>query len=319
MSEDPTPQADSTSPQSDSNAAQSEPASPGAGKKPRSPVERVIVWGGIIVLLLLVAVQAHARKGYEWTLEALQPLVDDDFEGAVPLAIADVEQHVVGFPSQSENVVSPTRTERVYRWRGLRGSYGITLAYNPAADTSVVTSLVTDGAPEPEAPVYDDSADGEASDLMAGMPGGGGSGPSSHDAEGGGPGGERGQFNPMDDDADGDGMLSRDEVSERMLEGFDDNDANSDGFLDAAEIEAMRARMREMFGGGRGDGEDRPQRPSAEEPGDSSPAETTTDGEPAPEEAAPAEDGDDASPPAESAPAEFAPAESGEEETAESP
>ena len=268
MNEDSTPQADSSPPPSES-------ASPGTGKKPRSPVERFIVWGGIVVLLLLVAVQAHARKGYELTLQALQPLVDDDYEGGVPLPIADIDSHVVGFPSRSENELSATRTERVYRWRGLRGSYGITLEYNPSIDTPVVTSMVTDGAPLPEVPEYVESPDDE--DPTMEMPGGGGS--PSDDTEGGGPGGGRGQFNPMDNDADGDGMLSREEVSERMLEGFDDNDTNSDGLLDESEIEAMRARMREMFGGGRGDGEGRPQRPTIEDAGESTPEDTTTDDE----------------------------------------
>lgn len=312
MSEDPTPQADSIAPQS-------EPASPGTVKKPRSPVERVIVWGGIIVLLLLVGVQAHARKGYELTLQALEPLVDDDYEGGQPLSIADVDSHVVGFPSQSENAVSATRTERVYRWRGLRGSYGITLEYNPTADTPIVMSMVTDGAPPPEEPeeFTDEELAALAEEAGDNAPmGDGGFGSSSHDAEGGapgggGPGGGRGQFNPMDNDANGDGMLSRDEVSERMLEGFDDNDANSDGLLDESEIEAMRERMRELFGGGRGDGEERPQRPSAEDSGDSPSEGASTDNESAPAETAPSEGGDD-----ESAPTESAPAES--DETAES-
>ena len=275
-------------PQSESGS-QTTAQAPKADKKPRSPVERVIVWGGITVLLLLVAVQAHARFGYKMTLNNLQPLVDDDYEGGQPLALAEVDNHVVGFPSQSENSIDGKTTERVYRWHGLGRSYGITLSYNPGADPVVITGLATDNPPPPPAlPETDESDAEEFEDPTTGMPGGpprqdaegpGGGGPGGRGPGGGGPGGggpgSGGQFNPMDNDANGDGVLTPEEVPERWRENFAERDTNNDGVLDASEIEAMREqfRRRREEGGGEG-GEGRPPRPSREG-ADESPAPDT--------------------------------------------
>ena len=45
-------------------------------------------------------------------------------------------------------------------------------------------------------------------------------------------------------DADGNGVLTRDEVPDRMVGRFDRIDANADGMLEAEELEAMATRMR---------------------------------------------------------------------------
>jgi HlyD family secretion protein len=65
----------------------------------------------------------------------------------------------------------------------------------------------------------------------------------------------RGSFDLMQFDGDGDGKLSRDEVPERMRPVFGRLDANGDGFIDAAEVAAMRNRFRRDGGrpGGGGD------------------------------------------------------------------
>lgn len=257
-------------PQSESGSSQPTAQAPTPHKKPRSPVERVIVWGGITVLLLLVAVQAHARFGYQMTLSSLGPLIDDDREGGTPLALADVDSHVVGFPSQSENSTNGKNSERVYRWYGLGRSYGITISYNPNVDPVVVTGLETDNPPPPPAPLeVEESAEAPPDESMAG------GGIPMHDADGsGGGGGEGGggggRFNPMDNDANGDDKLSLEEVPERWRENFAERDTNGDGFIDQAEIqERFRNRQR----GGEG-GEDRPQRPAREGADESAAPET---------------------------------------------
>ena len=62
-------------------------------------------------------------------------------------------------------------------------------------------------------------------------------------------GGRRGGFNLMQYDSDGDGKISKSEAPEQMQTFFDRMDPNKDGFIDAAEIQAMRSGR-----GGRGDG-----------------------------------------------------------------
>ncbi len=78
-------------------------------------------------------------------------------------------------------------------------------------------------------------------------------------------------------DKDGDGKISKEEAPERMREGFDRIDTNSDGFVDATEMQQMFDRFRQGGGRGgeggrgprdgdrpRGEGGDRPERPKAE-------------------------------------------------------
>jgi hypothetical protein len=70
----------------------------------------------------------------------------------------------------------------------------------------------------------------------------------------------------MENDTDGDGKLSGDEIPERMRSNLDSVDSNSDGVVDLDEVTAMVASFGER-GRGNGDGEggDRPQRPARPE------------------------------------------------------
>lgn len=81
---------------------------------------------------------------------------------------------------------------------------------------------------------------------------GGGQGRPSGSAGGGRPGGGGGRGNLMDNDKDGDGKISKDEAPAFMQQFFDRMDANSDGFIDQAEIsKARQSRQRSGAGGGR--------------------------------------------------------------------
>jgi HlyD family secretion protein len=87
------------------------------------------------------------------------------------------------------------------------------------------------------------------SSAAAGGPPAGGGG-----AGGGGPGGGGGRFNLMSLDKDGDSKISKEEASQIPEEGFTRMDANSDGFIDQEEIQAMRSRRGGAGGGGGGGG-----------------------------------------------------------------
>ncbi len=94
-----------------------------------------------------------------------------------------------------------------------------------------------------------------------------------------GDGGRRGgSFSLTQYDTDGDGKLTSDELPERMRGAFDRLDSDSDGFIDASEIEKLRQASRERGGSRRrrsdsGEGEPgggESGGPGAREPGESS-------------------------------------------------
>lgn len=247
------------------------PAAPSAPpSKPRHPVEFWLVRGGMLLLVLLVAVQAHARFGYEMTLKKLQSRLAKEEETAEPLLVSEVDGLVCGFPSQTELTDRHWR-RRTYSWRGLTQSYQISMPYDSSEKMPAIMSLETPGAPLPEQSKFDEeSASPEIASTadvpQMPMPGSPGGGPGM-----GGPGGGGPRPDPMTNDKDGDGKLSKEEAPERMAANFEEWDSNSDGFIDKDEIAARRARRQQQGGGGPGGG--RPQRPSAES---NTPAETTT-------------------------------------------
>jgi len=75
----------------------------------------------------------------------------------------------------------------------------------------------------------------------------------------GGPGGDRpggGRAPSIENlDKDKDGKISKEEAPDRMKERFAQIDANSDGYIDKAELEKIMARIREMGGKGKGKGD----------------------------------------------------------------
>ena len=240
-----------SSQQPDESTSPSQPA--------RNPVERILVWGLILVLLGVVGVEAMARFSYGNSLKSLETALARDEQGDT-LTIEEVAGHISGFPNRQDD---PEQRVLTYTWNGMLKTYGsIIMRYS--ADNEVVGLETADAPPEEEDVEGDESDDplavDESDDESYGGEGGGG-------RRGGGRG-----LDPMQFDADGDGKISREEAPERMQEFFDEIDTNSDGFADEAELEARRAAFqRGGRGGGRGgEGGDRPQRPQRPDFGDSS-------------------------------------------------
>jgi len=237
-------------------------------------VEQWLVRGGILLLLLGVGIQAHARFGYEQSLRKLQSRLATDEEDSGGLMVSDVPGYIVGWPRRS--VETDRHWQQVtYSWRGLTDSYQISMSYDGSEAAPYVLDLMTADPPELDEIEHEvRSPEEQAASAAAAtaMHGGGGGGPGSGGPGAGGPGGGGPRPDLMASDADGDGKVSREEAPERMAQFFDRMDANSDGFIDAEEVaEARRRREANGGGGPRGPGGPR-ERPAAEEPASNAPA-----------------------------------------------
>jgi len=116
-------------------------------KVKRNPMERLLVWGLILVGVVIACTEGVARFGYTMSLTALQERVreDDAGEDSNPLLVADAENLMVGFPKKESG------NDRVtYRFKGLVKEFGaIHLKHD---DDGLVLGLETDAPPEEKAP-----------------------------------------------------------------------------------------------------------------------------------------------------------------------
>ncbi|MEW4488521.1 hypothetical protein AB1L42_10595 [Thalassoglobus sp. JC818] len=99
-----------------------------AGSKSRSPVERIVVWGGILLLLALVATEGYARYSYTTSLEKLRiALQEDEVGDQDPLTVDQAKSMIVGFPKEST-----AGNQLTFQFRGLIKDFGsIHLTFDP--------------------------------------------------------------------------------------------------------------------------------------------------------------------------------------------
>ena len=133
----------------------SSPAAP--AKKQRSPAEKVIVWGGIAVLLLVLAYQARARLGYNTTLKALEARLEQD-EGvdAKPLLEGDLDSYIVGWPSRKVEEKNQHLKTVELTWPGLTAPFVMTVMIDPSEEGGSVMAVQTSGFVEPAPPARED-------------------------------------------------------------------------------------------------------------------------------------------------------------------
>jgi hypothetical protein len=118
---------------------------PATKPKPRrSPVERVIVWGGIAALLVVLGIEGHARMAYGASLASLQKKLNESETGE-DLKIANAHTSVRGVFRRTES--SNKQSKRVvYSWFSLFKQYVIQL--NASKDDVVLGLETPDAAPE---------------------------------------------------------------------------------------------------------------------------------------------------------------------------
>jgi len=259
-----------------------------AAPKPRSPVERLLVWGLISVLLVVVAVEMRARFGYQRTLNGFENVGGENgsefmvtlpefskvvaFSPTVTTGSSSTEV-VDGEPVTKQYDDESQGTEKTvqYKWRSFFKEYSILLTVSTDENQEILSiqtntpvsrhsemmfgsrpnnGVASSGTEDMDddddddddyADDDDDDDDDYADDDDEG-----------DEDRGGGPaGGHRRQMRSFEEmDANGDGKLTSDEVSERMQSFFERIDANGDGVIEKAELEEARSRLRS-----RGDGE----------------------------------------------------------------
>lgn len=119
-------------------------APPDIPKKPRSPVERALVWGGIAILLVMLAIQANACLRFSQTknplLAAVKESDDTDkvvTEEMVKAMIQGKPAHETGAPEGNLDV-SAKRMD-TYTWKGIFFSYAIKVYYGVGEPAEVVS------------------------------------------------------------------------------------------------------------------------------------------------------------------------------------
>jgi hypothetical protein len=112
--------------------------------KPRSPVERALVWGFILIALGLVAIQANAYMSFRNTNVPLQKAVQqsDDSEHSttesmVKELIKGSPAYETGPPEDAGELPSAVRMD-TYTWKGLLRSYSIRVYYGVGDNPEVV-------------------------------------------------------------------------------------------------------------------------------------------------------------------------------------
>jgi hypothetical protein len=99
-----------------------EPAQPPvAAAKPRSPVERAVVWGGILILLILVGIEFNWKRSHETAMNSLLEKVKQEETTEQSVKAADVKAIVGGKVPRVESVVgkrlaSNAARVEIYSW-----------------------------------------------------------------------------------------------------------------------------------------------------------------------------------------------------------
>jgi hypothetical protein len=116
---DPTPTPDAPT----AETSTPEASKPGKG---RSPIERAAVWGGILVLLLVVGAEWKSQADYNATLNKLE----DQITGGNRLLAADLPQHIRGYAVRSEGTRKDERIITLH-WPSLFKTYKLILPVEP--------------------------------------------------------------------------------------------------------------------------------------------------------------------------------------------
>ena len=121
------------------------PSGKSKAQKPRSPVERAIVWGGILIMLGIAGVQGYAYLNYSQTIKPIQAAVkeSDDTEKVVTEEmvkgwVKGQPQYETSAPDGTQEMLNAKRMD-VYTWKGVFRSYVLKVFYGVGDNPEVVS------------------------------------------------------------------------------------------------------------------------------------------------------------------------------------
>ena len=146
------------------NSVSSTPTPP--SKKPRNPVERVIVWGGIAAMLGLAAYEALHKYGYDSTVSRMKKMVSEDTEKYMKLS--EVRSLIAGSPTEAKTPHQRQAYNTIsLKWPSLFKDYRVELIVEREGNDPLVAGFSTPGGVDPaeeasnrEAPSSSDGAHG---------------------------------------------------------------------------------------------------------------------------------------------------------------
>jgi hypothetical protein len=113
---------------------------PAAASAPRrSPLERVVVWGGIILLLAVVYLEWNSKNNYRLSLGKLESAMQqsnkaEDLEG---ISQEDAQRSISGFAKRGEQTVQGT-SQITYTWPSLFKKYQVKLSLDKSGRVTLV-------------------------------------------------------------------------------------------------------------------------------------------------------------------------------------
>lgn len=128
----------------------------------RSPIERAVVWGAILLLLGVVGVEYKTKADYSATLNKLE----EDINSGNPVLLDNLQDYVKGYAVRSEEQKKDEKIVTLH-WPSLFKNYTLILPVEP---NNRISSFDTpDSKPEPLARVEGTPSTGPVSASTPGM------------------------------------------------------------------------------------------------------------------------------------------------------
>ncbi|MBX3448742.1 MAG: hypothetical protein KF777_04235 [Planctomycetaceae bacterium] len=105
------------------------------GKKQRSQVEKLVVWGGIAIFAIAALVEAMSQRSYNATLTSVVERLEADESARKETAAEDLQKLVQGWPLKNTTAVRDSQVI-VFRWPSVFKRYHIEWFVNPEGNVN---------------------------------------------------------------------------------------------------------------------------------------------------------------------------------------